>query len=461
MKLRHCLSLLFGTCIPLLVGCDQPHPQPDAAAAPRHGNTKAQLVAEVRSWIAYAGIEPIAPAPAVAAPMFELGRALSFDKILSGNHNISCLTCHHPDVGSDDDRSLPAGEGGAGLGAARSGGHIIPRNAPALFNMHTYDTMFWNSRVELDAQGNLSTPAGAQLTPQMAAVFEHGVVSAQAMFPVTSREEMRGLPGDNELADIPDGDFGAMWSALMARLGAVPQYVAMFEAAYPGTPFGEMSFAHAANAIAAFEIAAFESRDSPWDAFVQGDDDALTNKQLRGAVAFFEVGCVECHAGSGLSDFAHHNTGLAQFGPGKGDGPTGTDDFGREQVTGDPLDRYAFRTPPLFNVELTGPFGHDGQYDTLERITRHYVDPDASLLEYEIEQEVDDAALWGLQLDNAAQVLDVLDPVVDALDFGSKSKSKKKVKRIKAFLKALTGEGARDLGHLVPPSVPSGLPVAD
>lgn len=391
--------------------------------------------------------------------MFALGQALAFDKELSGNRDISCLTCHHPSLGSDDDRALPNGVGGTGLGAERSGGDVIPRNAPALFNLHAFDTMFWDSRVERLPDGTLRSPAGDQLTPEMLAVFDHGLVSAQAMFPVTSREEMRGHSGDNELADIPDGDFTAIWAALMSRLGAIPTYVDMFEAAYPGTDFGDMTFAHAANAIAAFEVSGFESRDSDWERFIAGDDDALNREEIDGARWFFDGGCAECHNGPGLSDYRHHNTGLAQFGPGKGDGPGGNDDFGREQVTGDPDDRYAFRTSPLFNIELTGPYGHAGQFADLRDHIVHYLDPRDNLRDYEIEEHVDDESLWPTILDNVEQILDTLSPRTRSNLGGGNTP--RRVAETEAFLRAMTGDDARDLDHLVPDNVPSGLPVAD
>jgi len=367
------------------------------------------------------------------------------------------MTCHHPAIGTDDDRALPSGVGGAGLGAARTGGDVIARNAPALFNLHAFDTMFWDSRVARRG-GGLRTPAGDQLSPEMEQVFDHDLVSAQAMFPVTSREEMRGHPGDNELADLDDGDIDGIWAGLMARLGNHPQYPAMFEAAYPGESFDDMTFAHAANAIAAFEVAAFESTNSPWERFLGGDDAAMTDAQLRGAAAFFQRGCDSCHRGVGLSDFRHHNIGLAQFGPGKGHGADGDDDFGLAGITGDPDDRYAFRTPPLTNVELTAPYGHAGQFATLRDHVVHYADPRRSLSTYDITEHVDDESLWPTVVDNLDAVLATLsgrlrdvrlrpdDPAVDD---------------IVAFMQALTDEDARDLEGLVPDSVPSGLPVAD
>ncbi len=64
----------------------------------------------------------------------------------------------------------------------------------------------------------------------------------------------------------------------MERLGAIPEYRQMFEAAYPGTQFAHMTFAHASNAIAGFLIDQFAFNDSPWDRFLAGDDDALTRR---------------------------------------------------------------------------------------------------------------------------------------------------------------------------------------
>jgi cytochrome c peroxidase len=442
------------------VGHAGPKPKPKQERALR--GPKARLVSALRDHIGAHGIQPLPAPPPVSDELFELGRALAFDKLLSGNRNIACLTCHHPEIGTDDDRHLPLGEGGSDLGAHRRGGPIIPRNAPPLFNLHTYKTMFWDSRAERAEDGALLTPAGDQLTPEMEAVLDFDLVSAQALFPVTSREEMRGQPGDNEIADLDDDDFQGIWAALMARLAGIPEYVDMFESAYPGERFEDMTFAHAANAIAAFEVAAFDSRGSPWDRFVAGDDRALNVHQLRGAILFFETGCAGCHEGSRFSDFGHHNTCLAQFGPGKGDGTDGYDDYGRERVTGDPADRYAFRTQPLFNVQLTAPYGHAGQFKSLRAYIRHYAQPAGALEHYNIKRQVREKELWDLAVDNEEVLLELADPALDDLDFGGWNPSaKRKIRLIEKFLKALTDPAARDLDALVPDSVPSGLPVAD
>jgi cytochrome c peroxidase len=390
--------------------------------------------------------------PLIEDELFDLGQALFFDKILSGNHDVSCATCHQPGLGTDDDLALSLGVGGTGIGSQREGGAVIPRNAPALFNLHAYRTMFWDSRVARGPGGELITPAGDQLTPAMEQTLEHGVVAAQALFPVTSADEMRGAPGSNELADIDDDDLGAIWRALMVRLGEVPAYVELFERAYPGMSFGEMTFAHAANAIAAYEIRAFDHTDSPYQRFLDGDDQALSTAELDGMDDFFDAGCDGCHSGPLLSNFDHHNTALAQIGPGKGHGAGGLDDFAREGVTGDADDRYAFRTTPLINVELTGPFGHAGQFAELRDFVDHYRNHERNLEQYDVTENVDQTELWSTSVPNTAAVLQTVDRRMRELDGFN-------VDDVVAFLRAMTADSARDLSVTVPSSVPSGLPL--
>jgi mono/diheme cytochrome c family protein len=98
-----------------------------------------------------------------------LGRALFFDKVLSGNRNISCATCHHPDRASSDGLSLPLGEGAVGLGPKRRAGSTVPvfgrepRNSQALFNLGAteFDSMFHDGRVAEDPYNNWGNPTGA------------------------------------------------------------------------------------------------------------------------------------------------------------------------------------------------------------------------------------------------------------------------------------------------------------
>ncbi|MFI5401935.1 MAG: cytochrome c peroxidase, partial [Planctomycetota bacterium] len=153
------------------------------------------LVAEVRLRAAAEDLVPLPPAPDVRRDLVKLGRALAFDQILSGNRDISCMTCHHPTLATGDERHLAIGQGAKGLGRRRvhPDSAFIPRNAPPLFNLHAMPALFWDGRVAFE-DGVFETPAGVQLTPEMTAVFEFGAISALGLFPVLSRSEMRGFP---------------------------------------------------------------------------------------------------------------------------------------------------------------------------------------------------------------------------------------------------------------------------
>jgi len=258
----------------------------------------------------------------------------------------------------------------------------------------------------------------------------------------------------------------------MARLGAIPKYRQLFEAAYPGTRFQDMTFAHAANAIGGFIVASFEARNSDWDQFLEGDDKALKTEALRGAEVFMRT-CVNCHSGPLGSDLKFHNTALAQFGPGPrsgGNGASGRDDFGRERITGLESDRYAFRTTPLRNVEFTAPFGHTGEIVDLRDFIDHYSQhfdangapigtppgPAQNLREYDVTQI--DERLQPTLLNNVNDVIAHIDPLFRT---GSPIRPEF-VDPITAFMLANSDKKAvKDAKDTVPSSVPSGLPVAD
>lgn len=391
--------------------------------------------------------------PAVSGELFELGQALFFDKILSGNNDVSCATCHWPELASADARTLPQGVGGIGLGTDRTSGAIVPRNSPTILNAHLLTKVFHDGRIEIDG-ASLDTPAGVAFTPAMRAVFDSRweLLAAQALFPVTSREEMRGVNGSNTVANLADSDFAGIWDALRDRLVAFTAYQSMFFAAYPSlASIADIEFAHAANAIAAFEVVAFGLSDSPFERFVAGDDQALTAEQVQGALEFFGPGgCARCHSGSTFADGEFHNIGLPQFGPGVGDGAGSADDFGRERVSGNAAERYRFRTSPLLNIALTAPYGRLGQYDDLRSMVEHYRNPPARLQNYSILQNVTDSNLTGTLLANTADIASRISNRVD----GPRNFD---VDAVVTFLGALTADSAVDMSALIPATVPSGL----
>jgi len=407
----------------------------------------------VRQLAAGRGVVALPPTPYVRPALARLGQALAFDKILSGNRDISCTTCHLPEFATGDGRSLSIGQGGVGIGPGRRmpSGIFIPRNAPPLFNVWAMRHLFWDGRVETNQHGHLSTPAGRQLTREMRRVMEFGPASALAMFPVGNRDEMRAYSG-NELAAIPDSDNTAIWAGIMRRIGRIPEYRRMFEEAYPGQRFEHMTFAHASNAIGAFMVDKLTFANTPWDRFLAGRDNALTPKQLQGAQTFLTLKCSICHNGSTFSDEKFHDVAMVQFGPGKGNGPSLHDDFGRMNITGLESDKYLFRTTPLRNVELTGPYGHDGAIGTLQAFIEHYSESDLKLLAFDPMQL--DPELRNTLLPNSADILAQRDTLLKGVVL-----TPALVGQLMDYMSALTDDRARDLRHLTPRRVPSGLPV--
>ena len=393
----------------------------------------------------------------------KLGQQLFFDKILSGSQDISCATCHHPSTHSGDDLSLSIGVGGHGIGYTRVLGEtrrLIPRNAPEIFNRGAAEwrTMFWDGRVEIKPNGEVISPADEKLP------IEHieNIVAMQAMFPVTSRREMRGRKGDvdiegkpNTLAAVGDTDFEDIWARVMARITAIPEYVDLFEQVYPDIDPNELHFAHAANALAAFQIHAFAFEDSPWDRYLSGEQNALSAEAKKGAVLFYgRAGCSSCHSGTLMTDQNYYNILVPQIGPGHRD--SAGFDIGRARVTDKKEDAFAFRTPPLRNVAITGPWMHNGAYTSLEETIKHHSQPLDMLQSYDVSQ-LDDSLENTFRL-NTSTILAMSQTFSSEInvvpDF-----SAEEIQQLIAFLQALTSPSTSDLSHLVPEKVPSGLPV--
>lgn len=401
----------------------------------------------------------------------ELGRLLFFDKILSGNKNISCATCHHPLAATGDGLSLSVGEGGRGLGVGRDTGkgrhkihERVPRNAPHVFNLggREFRRMFHDGRVERkkSAPFGMRTPAGADQPAGL-----ENVLSAQAMFPVTSGAEMAGQAGENEVGDAAAaGNLPWVWALLAERLQAIPAYVDLFVEVFDDvTTAADITYVHAANAIATFEADAWRASDSPFDRYLRGKKGAMSRSARRGMKLFYgKLDCVSCHSGKFLTDQDFHAVAMPQIGPGKGDGFDGHEDFGRERVTGRESDRYKFRTPPLRNVAITGPWGHDGAYNTLRAVVLHMLDPVAGLEAYDTSQAV-------LPSRRDLDALDFLvhsDParraaIAAASETDAKTATEAEVDDLVEFLYALTDPASLDMRADVPGAVPSGLPVAD
>src|SRR6185295_17669400 len=134
------MKTLFGACLLTVctVGCALDTSDTSTAESEISAEHQA-LIASTRASIATRGVTAVPAAPHVRKALVRLGRALAHDKLLSGNHDVSCMTCHAAAFGSDDDRHLALGVTGVGSGGHRTGNFVKGeecRNAPPLFNMH-------------------------------------------------------------------------------------------------------------------------------------------------------------------------------------------------------------------------------------------------------------------------------------------------------------------------------------
>lgn len=392
-------------------------------------------------------------------PLPQLGMKLFFSKALGGDKDSACVTCHHPMLGGGDNLSLPIGSNAVEpdlLGPGRlhrpdvanyDGGPTVPRNAPTTFNVALYTRgMFWDSRVE-KIDGGIFTPASPALgVPDPDAV---DIVSAQARFPVTSVAEMRGSVFEN------GNPMSAVWAHLEARLGnytigtgelLTNQWASEFENVYgPAASIEELiTFDRMVEAIGAYERSQVLI-NNPWKSYVEGDNTAISLAAKRGALLFFRhqqqggAGCAQCHSGDFFTNESFHTIGTPQIGRGRGDGPTGDNDFGRFQVTGVDDDKFTFRTPSLLNVEVTGPWGHAGAYTSLEQIVRHYIDPAAALRNFDYSQ-LDPSVQVTNTATNTQAALDKIEQDLQAghLTVENVALSDQDVEDLLAFLSALT-----------------------
>lgn len=272
--------------------------------------------------------------PAIESPLAQLGMQLFFSKALSGNRNVACASCHHPLLGGGDSLSLSIGVDAADPNAL---GHkrllqgklrpSVPRNAPTTFNIGLWrQFMFHDGRIA-QLEAGITTPDVAYLQPDPLA--GGNLVHAQARFPVTSNHEMRG-----ELFDVGDTTqscrerlaerLGAYGVSGEARLPAAETdyWLDAFRQAYqqPHAPAAELITEQTIAAALAEYQRSQVFVNNPWKHYVQGDVAAISER---------------------------------------------------------------FRTPSLLNVAMTGPWGHNGAYTSLEAMVRHMLNPFQAALHYD------------------------------------------------------------------------------
>ena len=233
-----------------------------------------------------------------------LGKTLFFDPRLSKSNTVSCATCHDPSLSWEDGR--PVGMG--------FGGKPLARRTPTILNLAWTELLFWDGR----ADG----------------------LEAQALEPIVSALEM------NQSMDNTIG-----------KLRQVEGYHRLFQLAYPGEGITARAIA---KAIATFERTVV-SGPTPFDAWIAGENDAISASAARGFMIFNTRGnCLACHSGWSLSYGGFHDIGLPSTDRGRG--------------AHLPLQamQYAFETPTLRNVARRGPYMHDGSVATLSDVVELY-----------------------------------------------------------------------------------------
>ena len=400
-KLLACLALIF------IAGCNSsPHSNSYSNSTPGK-----QLDSLIKSHGLTGTPVSSSAIPSINDPIAQLGKRLFFSKSLSGNEDTACVSCHHPQLGGGDNLSLPIGvdavvaellgpgpRGGLGrlhrTGAADfDGGPTVPRNAPTTFNIAFWNTfMFHDGRIEKNADNSIRTPDVAHGTGDPNA--GQNLVQAQARFPLTSKEEMKGFAhedknnqGFREFIAQRLGGYGAGADPLRNNVYWLDKFRVAFK-----QPLASAESLITEKNIA-FAIGEYQRSQrfiaTPWRHYVRGNHSALSASAKRGAVLFMKskkhggADCASCHSGDFFTDEAFHNIGMPQMGRGKGDGAGKEEDFGRFRETKLAVDKFAFRTPSLLNVEMTGPWGHTGAYTTLESVVRHHLEPHHSVANYD------------------------------------------------------------------------------
>lgn len=324
----------------------------------------------VREAAIEAGLVPSsATRPKTDPDLVSLGK-LAFEATeLSAGQDIACATCHRDRFGSADGIPNAVGIGGDGAGDIRvaSGGRTVPRNTLPFWGVGGigYDTFFWDGKV---------SGRGDDLISQFGAhALSSDPLVVAAMIPPVEVDEMVGDIG--HLTTETVGSATVIYNQLVEQLAADPDIADAALRAF-GTPAKDLKFENYAEAIAEFIRFNFAVQDTRFHEFVFGKG-KLTEDELNGGLIFYGKGrCSMCHNGPYFSDFNFHSIPSPSTSFGKNGFGI---DYGRFNVTNDPNDRGKFRTPPLFNVLRTAPYGHSGAYSEVSEIILAHSDPLAVL----------------------------------------------------------------------------------
>ena len=316
----------------------------------------------------------------------DLGRNLWFDTLTGLNNDNACAGCHSPTAGFGDTQSIAIGiDSNQVVGPHRAGPRNM-RRAPMVINSAFFPRLMWNSRFAALTGDPFDNRAGFEfpLPEGLTLSSQTHLLAAQAFIPPTERNEVAGFHfvGDND----------AIRAEVVYRLNATNAYRKLFAKSFPAVKAGSpITYEMFAQAIAEFEFT-LTFANAPIDRFARGETNAMSVAEKKGALLFFGAAqCSVCHSVAGeanemFSDFQEHVLGVPQIAPSVTnatfDGPGLNEDFGLEQITGDPADRYKFRTSPLRNVAVQPTFMHNGAFTNLKDAIRHHLNVMDSVLHY-------------------------------------------------------------------------------
>lgn len=325
----------------------------------------------------------------------ELGRLLFYDPVLSGNQDVSCASCHHPDFGFSDAQEISIGVNGSGTGPSRR--FRMPNAIPFVKR---------NAQTVLNTAFNGFTRHAAP-DPSAAPMFWDIRVNSlekQALEPIKALEEMRG-------DRIPAA---AILDLVIKRLNAIPEYRKRFAQAFPETD--PLNATNLAKAIATYERTLINP-DTRFDRYMRGEKTALSSFEIDGLNAFLRSGCAQCHNGPMFSDYQFHVLSVP-------DNPK------RNSIDSGKDNRFAFRTASLRNLAYTYPYMHSGKFESLQQVLEFYED------------------LGNRKAANPAVTIEQTDTLLRNL-----SVNFKEIKLIEAFLGSLSTKKT----DRIPLRVPSGL----
>lgn len=247
---------------------------------------------------------PFPKGNAYSAAKAQLGKMLFFDQRLSRHFNLTCASCHNPSLGWEDGVAQATGDQNT----------LLARNSPSILNVAWGKEFFWDGRATS--------------------------LEEQAKGPIEAEVEMN--------TPLP---------MVIQRLQKIEGYRKQFNQVFDDG----LTADNLLKSLATYERT-IVSGEAPFDRWVSGDEQAISEQAKKGFVVFNEqAGCSQCHTGWNFTDNKYHDIGLA-----------GTD-VGRFNVSQQESDKFAFKTPSLRNINHRKPYMHDGSFATIERVLVHYI----------------------------------------------------------------------------------------